>query len=112
MKYILEYHKFRKKLPRPTKKLKDLGKYRKYNGDSYRLELLPKFVHLNQKWGRLLLPEWFEKVQQEDDIFYTYVFSGEIAQPDARELWRDLTGRPDSKMSHVLNPKIHVKVDV
>lgn len=112
MKYILEYHNFRERLPRPTKKLKDLGKYRNFLGDRYRLELLPKFQHLNQRWGHLLLPEWFEKVQQMDDVFYTYVFSGEISQPDVRELWRDLTGRPESKLGHVLNPKIHVKTDV
>jgi len=107
MNYILEYNQFRKRVTRHTRLLKDMGKYRKFNGDRYRNELLPKFVHLNRRWGHLKLPEWFEKVQQMDDMFYMYVFSGEIAQPDIRELWRDLTGRPDSKLAHVLNPKIY-----
>lgn len=103
---------FKKKAPRPTKTLAQLDKYRRFNGDRYRLELLPRFVHLNHKWGSLKLPEWFEKVQQEDDMFYTFVYSGEISQPDVRELWRDLTGRPDSKFAHVLNPKYHPKIYV
>ena len=109
MKYVLEYNQFRKRPVRHTKQLSELNKYRKFGGDRYRLELLPRFVHLNQRWGSLKLPEWFEKVQQMDDVFYTYVWSGEISQPDVRELWRDLTGRPDSKLSHVLNPKIYYK---
>lgn len=109
MNRILEYNNFKKKVPRPTKTLKEMGKYRRFLGDRYRLELLPMFIHLNRKWGSLKLPEWFEMVQQFDDVFYTYVFSGDLAQPDVRELWRDLTGRPESKLSHVLNPKIYHK---
>lgn len=107
MKYVLEYNQFRKRIPRQTKLLGELGKYRHFEDDRYRLELLPKFIHLNQRWGNLKLPEWFEKVQQVDDMFYMYVYSGEISQPDVRELWRDLTGRPESKLAHVLNPKIY-----
>lgn len=110
MKYLLEYKEFKQKAPRHTKTLKDMHRYRRFNGDLYREQLLPKFRHLNQRWGNLKLPEWFEKVQQYDDMFYMYVFSGEIGQPDVRELWRDLTGRPDSKLSHVLNPILSPKI--
>lgn len=91
--------------PRPTKTLDQMGKYRKFKGETYQGELLPLFQHLNQKHRDLRLPDWFEKVQQEDDSFYAKVQSGDIAQPDVRELWRDLTARPRSKFQHVLNPE-------
>jgi hypothetical protein len=108
MEYIMEFSEYLKRPKRYTKTLDELSKYRKYNGDRYRIELLPKFVHLNGRWNHLKLPDWFEAVQQADDQFYSFVHSGEISQPDVRELWRDLTGRPESKYGHVLNPKIHV----
>lgn len=91
-------------IKKPTKLLKDFGKYRKFRNGTYETDLLPLFRHLNHKFTDLQLPEWIERVQQEDPVFYAKVQAGEIAQPDARELWRDLTGRPFSKFQHVLNP--------
>jgi hypothetical protein len=44
------------------------------------------------------LEEFFAIMQNSDDQFYSMVQGETLAQPDVRELWRDLTGRRASKM--------------
>jgi hypothetical protein len=88
---------------KPTKKLKDMGKYRLFKGDLYQNELLPMFQHLHGKNKRTTIDDWFERTQQDDDVFYAKVQSGELAKPDIHELWRDMTARPRSKFQHILN---------
>jgi len=44
------------------------------------------------------LEEWFAMMQNSDNQFYSMVQADTLAQPDIRELWRDLTGQRASKM--------------
>lgn len=106
MKNVMLFEEFsaQSQPKKPIKKLEDTGKYRLYQGDRYQFELLPIFRHLNKKNAGTKIDDWFEKTQQEDQAFYAYVQSGQLAKPDIHELWRDLTGRPRSKFQHILNP--------
>jgi len=54
-----------------------------------RIESLPK---------KPTLEEFFAMMQNSDNQFYSMVQADTLAQPDIRELWRDLTGRRASKM--------------
>jgi hypothetical protein len=93
--------------PRPLKKIMDLGINRKFpndpmTGDKYETELFPMFKRLMPRIQQLPrkpgIDDWFAMMQNSDDQFYTMVQAGTIGRPDARELWRDLTGRRASKM--------------
>lgn len=106
MKIVMLYEEFtsQDKPKKPTKKLEDTGKYRLFKGDRYQFELLPLFMHLKNKNTGIPIADWFERTQQEDEVFYAKVQSGELAKPDIHELWRDLTARPFSKNQHIVNP--------
>ena len=105
MQKVMLFEEFvQQNVQKPTKQLKETGKYRAFRGDRYQNELLPLFIHLNGKNKKMPIADWFERTQQEDDTFYAKVMSGELAKPDIHELWRDLTARPRSKFQHILNP--------
>jgi hypothetical protein len=93
--------------PRPLKQLSDLGINRKFGrnphtGDKYETELFPMFRRLKPRIEALpkkpTLEEWFAMMQNSDNQFYSMVQADTLAQPDIRELWRDLTGQRASKM--------------
>ena len=93
--------------PRPLKKIGDLGINRKFGrhphtGDKYETELFPMFRRLKPRIEALpkkpTLEEFFAMMQNSDNQFYSMVQADSLAQPDVRELWRDLTGRRASKM--------------
>jgi hypothetical protein len=93
--------------PRPLKKVGDLGINRKFGrnphtGDKYETELFPMFRRLKPRIEALpkkpTLEEFFAMLQNSDNQFYSMVQADTLAQPDVRELWRDLTGRRASKM--------------
>lgn len=93
--------------PRPLKKISDLGINRKFGrhphtGDKYETELFPMFRRLKPRIEALpkkpTLEEFFAMMQNSDNQFYSMVQADTLAQPDIRELWRDLTGRRASKM--------------
>lgn len=92
---------------RPLKQIKDLDINRKFGrdqhtGDKYETELFPMFRKLIPRIKALpakpSLSQFFAMMQNSDDQFYSMVQAGTLAQPDIRELWRDLTGRRASKM--------------
>jgi hypothetical protein len=89
-------------IKRPLKKLEDLGINRNYKGTRYESELFPRFrrlkVRIQQMEKMPNLQEWFELMQNSDAEFYTLVQTGELGQPDVRELFRDLTDRRAAKM--------------
>ncbi len=100
--WLVESHK-----PRPLKNIKELDINRKFGrnphtGDKYETELFPMFKRLKPRIDALSkkpsLEEFFAMLQNSDDQFYTMVQADTLAQPDVRELWRDLTGRRASKM--------------
>lgn len=93
--------------PRPLKQLSDLGINRKFGrnphtGDKYETELFPMFRRLKTRIAAIpkkpTLEEWFAMMQNSDNQFYSMVQADTLAQPDVRELWRDLTGQRASKM--------------
>ena len=93
--------------PRPLKQISDLGINRKFGrhpqtGDKYETELFPMFRRLRPRIEALpkkpTLEEFFAMMQNSDNQFYSMVQADTLAQPDVRELWRDLTGRRASKM--------------
>lgn len=93
--------------PRPLKKLTELDINRKFGrnpqtGDKYETELFPMFRRLKPRIEALpkkpSLEEWFAMMQNSDNQFYSMVQADTLAQPDVRELWRDLTGQRASKM--------------
>lgn len=93
--------------PRPLKQISDLGINRKFGrhphtGDKYETELFPMFRRLKPRIESLpkkpTLEEFFAMLQNSDNQFYSMVQADTLAQPDVRELWRDLTGRRASKM--------------
>lgn len=93
--------------PRPLKKISDLGINRKFGrnphtGDKYETELFQMFRRLKPRIDALpkkpTLDEFFAMMQNSDNQFYSMVQADTLAQPDVRELWRDLTGRRASKM--------------
>lgn len=92
---------------RPVRQIEELGINRKFGrdpqtGDKYETELFPMFRRLKPRIDALpkkpSLSEFFMMLQNSDNQFYTMVQADTIAQPDVRELWRDLTGRRASKM--------------
>lgn len=92
---------------RPLRSIKDLDINRKFTrdphtGDKYETELFQMFKRLKPRIDALpkkpSLEEFFAMLQNSDNQFYTMVQADTIAQPDVRELWRDLTGRRASKM--------------
>ena len=89
-------------IKRPLRKLEDLGINRKYKGTRYESELFPRFrrlkIRIQQMEKMPNLQEWFELMQNSDAEFYTLVQTGELGQPDVRELFRDLTNRRAAKM--------------
>lgn len=85
------------------KPLSMLSKLRKYPGDQYKIDLLPRLQRLNNRWGQINIDDWYVRAQQEDGEFYALVQGDLIGQPDVRELWRDLTGRSSTKMT----PGVH-----
>ena len=93
--------------PRPLRKIEDLDINRKFTrdpftGDKYETELFPMFRRLKPRIEALpkkpTLEEFFELMQNSDNQFYSMVQADTLAQPDVRELWRDLTGRRASRM--------------
>lgn len=93
--------------PRPLKQISDLDINRKFGrnphtGDKYETELFPMFRRLKPRIDALskkpTLEEWFAMMQNSDNQFYSMVQADTLAQPDVRELWRDLTGQRASKM--------------
>lgn len=93
--------------PRPLKRIGDLEINRKFGrnphtGDKYETELFPMFRRLKPRIEALpkkpTLEEFFAMLQNSDNQFYSMVQADTLAQPDVRELWRDLTGRRASKM--------------
>lgn len=93
--------------PRSLKHISDLGINRKFSrdpftGDKYETELFPMFRRLKPRIDALpkkpTLEEFFILMQNSDDQFYSMVQADTLAQPDVRELWRDLTGRRASRM--------------
>jgi hypothetical protein len=93
--------------PRPLRKLTELDINRKFGrnpqtGDKYETELFPMFRRLKPRIEALSkkpsLEEWFAMMQNSDNQFYSMVQADTLAQPDVRELWRDLTGQRASKM--------------
>ena len=93
--------------PRALRKLSDLGINRKFSrdpftGDKYETELFPMFRRLKPRIEALpkkpTLEEFFIMLQNSDNQFYSMVQADTLAQPDVRELWRDLTGRRASRM--------------
>lgn len=89
-------------IQRPLKKLEDLSINRKYKGTRYESELFPRFRRLKVRIQQLdkmpNLNDWFNMMQNSDSEFYTLVQTGELGQPDVRELFRDLTNRRAAKM--------------
>lgn len=109
MKTILTYSDWLSEnhQPRPLKKISELGINRKFTrdphtGDKYETELFQMFKRLKPRIDALprkpSLEEFFAMMQNSDNQFYSMVQADTIAQPDVRELWRDLTGRRASKM--------------
>ena len=109
MKTILTYSDWLSEnhQPRPLKKIKELDINRKFTrdphtGDKYETELFQMFKRLKPRIDALpkkpSLEEFFAMLQNSDNQFYTMVQADTLAQPDVRELWRDLTGRRASKM--------------
>jgi Zn-dependent protease with chaperone function len=84
-------------------KLSDLDINRKYKDERYEYELFPRFRRLKARINELdkmpTLEHWFAMMQNSDAEFYTLVQTGELGQPDVRELFRDLTGRRAAKMA-------------
>lgn len=106
---ILKYDEWllESQVKRPLKQLTELGINRKFNrdpqtGDKYETELFPMFRKLRSRFSVLPkkpnLHEFFAMMQNSDNQFYAMVQADSIAQPDVRELWRDLTGQRSSKM--------------
>lgn len=89
-------------IKRPLKKLEDLDINRKYKGTRYESELFPRFRRLKVRISEMdkmpNLNDWFNLMQNSDVEFYTLVQTGELGQPDVRELFRDLTNRRAAKM--------------
>jgi hypothetical protein len=109
MKAILRYTDWlsESQQKRPVRSIKELDINRKFTrhphtGDRYETELFPMFKRLKPRIDALSkkpsLEEFFAMLQNSDNQFYTMVQADTIAQPDVRELWRDLTGRRASKM--------------
>jgi hypothetical protein len=109
MKAILTYGEWltENHQPRPIKSIKELDINRKFTrdphtGDRYETELFQMFKRLKPRIDALpkkpSLEEFFAMLQNSDNQFYTMVQADTLAQPDVRELWRDLTGRRASKM--------------
>jgi hypothetical protein len=94
---------------RPLRQIHELGINRKFGrdpftGDKYETELFPMFRRLQPRIDALpkkpTLEEFFELMQNSDNQFYSMVQADTLAQPDVRELWRDLTGRRASKIEY------------
>lgn len=109
MKAILTYKDWltESQQKRPIKSIKELDINRKFTrdphtGDRYETELFQMFKRLKPRIDALSrkpsLEEFFAMLQNSDNQFYTMVQADTIAQPDVRELWRDLTGQRASKM--------------
>jgi len=99
---VLRFNNWISENSRPLKKLEDLDINRKYKNDRYEYELFPRFRRLKEQIRQLdhkpTLVEWFNMMQNMDAEFYTLVQTGELGQPDVRELFRDLTDRRAAKM--------------
>jgi hypothetical protein len=89
-------------IKRPLRKLEDLSINREYKGTRYEAELFPRFRRLKARIQQMdkmpNLQDWFILMQNSDAEFYTLVQTGELGQPDVRELFRDLTNRRAAKM--------------
>lgn len=100
---LLEFNTWLAENTRHLIKLSDLDINRKYKDERYEYELFPRFRRLKARINQLdkmpTLENWFAMMQNSDAEFYTLVQTGELGQPDVRELFRDLTGRRAAKMA-------------
>lgn len=100
---LLQFDNWLTENTRHLVKLSDLDINRKYKNERYEYELFPRFRRLKARINQLdkmpTLEQWFAMMQNSDAEFYTLVQTGELGQPDVRELFRDLTGRRAAKMA-------------
>ena len=100
---LLTFNTWLSETARPLIKLSDLDINRRYKDERYEYELFPRFRRLKARINELdkmpTLDHWFAMMQNSDAEFYTLVQTGELGQPDVRELFRDLTGSRAAKMA-------------